>query len=162
MNRNIAILIISLTLSQSLCYAGQTGSTPNNPSQSTSKLQRIQEQIDEYTEIIEELPKKLNLKIEHFNRLKGLGNDIQEVLTSYVTATKECVNGTFSKIGQKACANFENLDLGTEIKEKKEKVIEMINEAERELEDVKNEKKDLPLIEKLLTSLKASKEMLMR
>jgi hypothetical protein len=162
MNKNIAILIISLTLSQSLCYAGQTGSTPNSSSQSKSKLQVIQEQIDEYTEIIEELPKKLNLKIENFNRLKGLGNDIQEVLTSYVTATEECVNGTFSKVGKKACANFENLDLGTEIKEKKEKVIEMINEAERELEDVKNEQKDLPLIEKLLTSLKSSKEMLMR
>jgi len=162
MNRNIAILIIFLTLSQSLCYAGQIGRTSNSSSQSKSKLQVIQEQIDEYTEIIEELPKKLNLKIENFNRLKGLGNDIQEVLTSYVTATEECVNGTFSKVGKKACVEFENLDLGTEIKEKKEKVLEMIVEAERELEDVKNEQKDLPLIEKLLSSLKSSKEMLMR
>ena len=154
------ILIASLVFIQSVVYAGQTdgdfGMAP------TSKLERIQNQIDKYTKFINELPQEFQQKINNFNRIKGLGNDIQQVLVTYVTATDECLNGAHSAIGREACGEFSNLDLGSEIKDKKEKVIEMITEAQRELTDVKAKQKDIPLLEKLLKSLKVTKNMIMR
>jgi len=154
------ILITSLVLVQSIVYAGQTdGDFDTTP---PSKLERIQNQIDKYTKVISELPQELKNKINNFNRIKGLGNNIQQVLVTYVTATDECLNGAHSAIGQEACGEFSNLDLGSEIKEKKEKVLAMITEAQRELMDVKAKQKDIPLIEKLLTSLKVTKSMMMQ
>lgn len=154
------ILIVSLVLIQSIVYAGQTDGAFGMAS--TSKLERIQNQIDKYTKFINELPQELQQKINNFNRIKGLGNDIQQVLVTYITATDECLNGAHSAIGQEACGEFSNLDLGSEIKEKKKKVIEMITEAERELIEVKAKQKDIPLIEKLLKSLKVTKSMMMQ
>lgn len=154
------ILIASLVLIQSIVYAGQTDG--NFGMASTSKLERIQNQIDKYTKFINELPQELQQKINNFNRIKGLGNDIQQVLVTYITATDECLNGAHSAIGQEACGEFSNLDLGSEIKEKKKKVIKMITEAKRELIKVKAKQKDIPLIEKLLKSLKVTKNMIMQ
>jgi len=154
------ILITSLVLVQSIVYAGEIdGDSDTTP---PSKLERIQNQIDKYTKVISELPQELKNKINNFNRIKGLGNTIQQVLVTYVTATDECLNGTHSAIGQEACGEFSNLDLGSEIKEKKEKVIAMITEAQRELIEVKAKQKDIPLIEKLLKSLKVTKSMMMQ
>lgn len=154
------ILMTSLLMVHTVVYAGQTdgdfGMTP------TSKLERIQNQINKYTKIISELPHELQQKINNFARIKGLGNDIQQVLVTYVTATDECLNGAHSALGREACGEFSNLDLGSEIKEKKEKVIEMISEAQRELGEVKGRQKDIPLIEKLLNSLKVTKSMMMK
>jgi len=154
------IIVASLVLVQSVMVAGVLPSDDGGVPQ--SKLERIQNQIDEYTKIITDFPVKLQAKINNFSRVKGLGNDIQQVLTTYVTATDECINGAHSAIGQKACGDFENLDLGSEIKEKKKRVMEMITEAERELKSVKAEQKDIPLIEKLLKSLNVTKTMMMK
>jgi len=126
-----------------------------------SKLERIQNKIDKYTKLINDLPAELQEKIENFQRLKGLGNKIQKVLTTYVIATEECVKSSHSEIGREACNDLSNLDLGKEIKEKKQEVIEMIAEASRELKTVQEKQKDIILIEKILSTLKSTKQMMM-
>ncbi|HHB94216.1 MAG TPA: hypothetical protein ENK88_03635 [Campylobacterales bacterium] len=126
-----------------------------------SKLQRIQEKIDKYTKLINNLPSELQEKIDNFQRLKGLGNKIQEVLVTYIVATEECVKQSHSAIGTEACGDLSDLDLGSEIKSKKQEVMEMIEEAERELKVVQDKQKDIPMIEKILKTLQSTKQMMM-
>lgn len=126
-----------------------------------SKVQRIQDKIDKYTKLINDLPAELQKKIDNFQRLKGLGNKIQKVLVIYIVATEECVKQSHSAIGVEACGDLSELDLGSEIKSKKEKVIEMIAEAERELKIVQDKQKDITTIEKILKTLKSTKDMMM-
>jgi hypothetical protein len=126
-----------------------------------SKLERIQDKIDKYTKLISELPKDLQNKIDNFKKLKDSGNRIQQVLTTYIAATEECVKDAHSTIGREACEDLSDLDLGAEIKNKKHEVIAMINEASRELQIVQDKQKDIPLIEKILTTLKSTKQMMM-
>jgi len=134
----------------------------NQAATSSSKLSKIQANITEYETIINEMPKKLQSKIENFERLKTIGDKVKSVLSDYIAATNECIKKAHSKIGEKVCQDFSALDLGKEIKEEKDKVKEMIVQAETELKDVRTQELDLPLVKKVLESLRTTKKMLMR
>jgi prefoldin subunit 5 len=165
--KKITILLFLIVINQSTIYADEIDSLPEGSYDSLpegsyeSKLKRIQNKIDKYTKLINDLPRELQEKIDNFNRLKRVGNKIQEVLTIYLVATKECLKESHSKLGKEACDDLSSLDLGMEIKKKKEEVLAMINEASRELEDVKKKQKDIPLIKKVLETLRETKRIMM-
>jgi len=154
------VLTLLMTVSVAM-YADELTTDVVN-AQPVSKLEQIQKTIDKYEKLINALPEKLQGKIKNFDRLKTIGTKVETVLRSYVAASNECVNELHSPLGEAACRDMAELDLGSEIKKEKSHVNEMIIESERELEQVKNEQKDLPAIKKLLDSLKSTKQMLMR
>lgn len=127
-----------------------------------SKLERIQLKIDKYTKIINQLPAELEGKIKNFERLQGLGTKIEKVLTTYIVAVDECIKESHSALGEEACEDMSNLDLGTEIKKEKRLVLDMIEEAQRELTNVRAKEKDIPMVKKILNTLITTKKMLMR
>ena len=154
------LLVSCLLFVNGLVYADEIDGSIGSQAPK-SKLQRIEEKIEKYTKLINELPNELQSKINNFQRLKGLGNKVQEVLVTYISATKECVKQSHSSIGVEACKDLSDLDLGTEIRDKKNKVVLMIEEAERELRVVQEKQKDIGTIEKILKTLKSTKQMMM-
>jgi len=131
-------------------------------SQSGSRIERIQIKIEKYERIIENIPQEVQKKIANFNRLKGLGAKVENVLRKYIVAVEECNIDSYSSLGEDACNDMDSLDLGIEIKKEKDTIVELIAQAERELKNAKLKEKDIPKVVRMLEALRSTKAMLER
>lgn len=153
------LLIIIILVSSPLLQAEQTRS--NSSSSQSSKLKAIQHKIDKYTKTVNEMPARLRQKIKNFDRLQGIGVKVNQVVKKYLVALDSCANKIHSTIGREACEEFDNLNIGEEIRKEKQKVVNAIAEAERELKNVRDMDKDIPLFKNLIDTLQSTKNILM-
>ncbi len=159
----IRAMLILITLSITFIYADQVANGIQiDSNQSKEKLVNIQGKIDKYTKIINDMPIEIQKNIDNLERLKDLGAKVQTIIARYLLSIDECSAGMNSNEGKMACEDILKLNIGKEIRFKKEIIINAISKAEKELNDVSQKETDIPKIEKVIESLNDAKSILMQ
>lgn len=110
--------------------------------QSEKKLKNIQGKIDEYTKIINDMPMEIQKNIDNLERLKDIGAKVQTIVARYLLSVEECSAGMNSKEGKMACEDIQKLNIGKEIRLKREIIVNSITKAEKELNDIYQKETD--------------------
>ncbi len=159
----IRVVVALVILYVNFIYADQISNgvvVDNN--QSGAKLKNIQEKIDKYTKVINDMPEEIQKSIDNLERLKGIGDKVQTIIARYLLSVEECSAGMNSKEGKMACEDIQNLNIAKEIHLKRETILHTISKAEKELNSIYQKETDIPKIEKVIESLNDAKSILMQ
>ncbi len=159
----IKTALIFIILSITSIYADEIVNGINiDNNQSEDKLQSIQNKIDKYTKMINDMPLAIDKNIGNLERLKDIGAKVQTIVARYLLSIDECSSGMNSKEGKVACEDIQNLNIGEEIRLKTQIIVDAIAKAEKELDDIYQKEADIPKIKKVIESLNDAKSILMQ